>query len=634
MKLYLTNKELKIPINWGYVLAFCLVWSYGYQGAINVKEWYLQLPITLYFLGILIILIRMGATNLLFKTVFLLQGKDLVAMIFLMVGWTILAFDKLNSPITGDQFFYAISSKRHEIVLITKIFPPFFSNVKMSHLIYILDIVMMAAGSHLFYSLLKNRFLGIGLITTACFIFLMLRTITILNGGGGSPFGPMQLFPLWISSAMLGVSDFAFRIPQAVGLLMIASCIYFHFKSKVTWGLAVLLGASICSIPLLFHVATMSEASIWLAACWSTVLVHLVMVRGRLLHQWLSISSIISIFILFRVPTFLLYGLFIPVFLLCNRKELAENPKNIFLVLFPVTISIPFLIFNLVNGTPAFYTSSETFSEIPHPEYTFNRIFYAIKTGIIFETALGTIGGIFLIPLGGLFIISNLNKSYLTIRVLVILLFMAAVFMFFSVRPILWIIDRYKAEYIVPFVILGGCLIYEKLIKNKWPMIFISVYALGMLLVGSYGFLSYKNPNQIFIQSGRYVRDTEIIYDYKSALISAKNEGFSDRVIISGNTSGVIPQIISGYSLGEVLKANFLLSLPVKSLIDFTSVDPVLVNDQTEIDLVLITDSGDKSLLDNFTKLGWGLWKHFPIDGGGDVVGVVRGGYKELGNSP
>jgi hypothetical protein len=49
-----------------------------------------------------------------------------------------------------------------------------------------------------------------------------------------------------------------------------------------------------------------------------------------------------------------------------------------------------------------------------------------------------------------------------------------------------------------------------------------------------------------------------------------------------------------------------------------------LVNDHSEIGLVLITDSGDKSLPDKFRKLGWKNWKQFPIEGGGYVVGVVR----------
>jgi len=631
MKSSLFKKEFEVPINWGYVLAFCLIWSYGYQGAINVKEWYLQLPITVYFLFILVMLIWMGATNVLFKTVVLIQEKDLIALLLLMGGWILLAFDKLNSPIAGDQFYYAISSKRHEISLIIKTFPQFFLEVKMIYLIYILDKIMIATLFLSIWILVKFGISRAGLIVVACMLFIILRVVTILAGGGGSPFGPMQLFPLWISSTIFGVNDFAFRMPQAFGLLMIASCIYFYFKDKVKWGLALLLAASICSIPLLFHVATMNEASIWLAAAWSVVLMYLIMARNRPLHQWLAVSSIISIFILFRVPAFLVYALFIPVFLFSNNKELLENPKYIIFVLMPAAISMPFLIFNLINGTPALYASWEVFSEIPHPEYTLNRIFYAIETGIVFETAMSTIGAIFLIPLLGLFVNANRDKNYWVARFLLILFFLAAVFMFFSIRPTLWTTDRYKAEYIVPFLVLGSSLIYSELIRNKFSMRLISFHAFAMLLIGGYGFLTYQNPNQIIIQTGSYPRETEIFYDYESALKSAKDEGLSTRLVISGSTSGVIPQIISGYTLGEVKKSNALLKLPIQSINDWTSVDPILVNNRPEIDLVLITDSGDKSLVDKFTKLGWKNWYHFPIQGGGDVVGVVRGGETILG---
>ncbi len=92
MKLSLINKEFEIQINWGYVLAFCLVYSYGYQGAINLKEWYLQLPISLYFLCILVMLIRMGTKDILFKTVLLIQVKDFIAMTLLMATWILVAF--------------------------------------------------------------------------------------------------------------------------------------------------------------------------------------------------------------------------------------------------------------------------------------------------------------------------------------------------------------------------------------------------------------------------------------------------------------------------------------------------------------------------------------------------------------
>jgi hypothetical protein len=64
MKFSLLNKDLKIPINWAYALAFCVIWSYGYQGAINIKEWYVQLPISLYFLCVLVVLLIIGKTIL------------------------------------------------------------------------------------------------------------------------------------------------------------------------------------------------------------------------------------------------------------------------------------------------------------------------------------------------------------------------------------------------------------------------------------------------------------------------------------------------------------------------------------------------------------------------------------------
>jgi hypothetical protein len=201
--------------------------------------------------------------------------------------------------------------------------------------------------------------------------------------------------------------------------------------------------------------------------------------------------------------------------------------------------------------------------------------------------------------------------------------------MYFSIRPILWATDRYKAEYIIPFVILGSCLIYTKLTNYKKFKYLISIYALILLLIGSYGFLNYKNPNQLIIQTNRYPHPTEFFYDYKTALVEAKNEGFSSSVIISGNTSGIMPQIISGYTLNEVIKSRNLIKLPIQSINDWTSVDPILVNNQSEIKLILITDSDDKYLADKLRQLGWTNWKKFFIDDGRDVVGIVRGGYSK-----
>ena len=622
MKKLTADTTSKFEVNCAYLLIFCLVYSYGYQGAINVREWYVQTPLSIYFLCLITMLFYLGKTKNYFKFEICIQNKDAMVFSVILICWLFLSFKKYISPLSGDQFYYAISSRRHEISLILKFFPTFLNDFKMNHLLYIFDKLIIIAcffGLFLFYRFRLNLYI---LLFSVLLIFYIFRFSTILSGGGGSPYGPLQVLPLWISSALFGINDFSFRFPQALGLIFISFFIYFFFKNKVKWSLAAFIGASTCCIPLLLHVSTINEASIWTTTAWSTALIFTILFKNTKFNQWLALSTFISILTLFRAPVFLIYIYLIPVFWIIHSGTNLIKFKKSILLLIPTTVFIPFLAFNLIAGTPAMYASWEIFN-IPNSDYAIFRIWYAFYNLIILNTSLSTVGIIYMIPIFSLFLFKNRNLNF-RLKIILFLFFVLAIFMFFAIRPTLWTTDRYKSEYIIPFSIISFCLIFDSMLKSKFSIFLITFISTFMIFLGLNGFYNYRNPNQFIIQTDKYPRETELFYDYKSALVKAKNDGYANYTIISGSTSGVIPQIISGYTVNEVKKSQTLLKLPIQSISDWTSVDPNLVNDFSEIKLVLITDSGDKLLADKFISLGWKIWNIFPIDGGGTVTGLIR----------
>jgi len=168
----------------------------------------------------------------------------------------------------------------------------------------------------------------------------------------------------------------------------------------------------------------------------------------------------------------------------------------------------------------------------------------------------------------------------------------------------LWGIDRYKAEYIVPFVVLGIHLVFSKLISLNLPIPPVPSVAIAVIFAGVLEFRDYHDSFRVPHASDRFPRETEIIYDYKSSLVAVKDMGLSDKSILIGANYGVFPHILADYTIGEV-KGALAIHNRKPNYERSGVVNASLLNCDTQVQATLLPQGKFSSLKADLDKLGW-----------------------------
>ena len=173
---------------------------------------------------------------------------------------------------------------------------------------------------------------------------------------------------------------------------------------------------------------------------------------------------------------------------------------------------------------------------------------------------------------------------------------------------------------------MGGYLLFCK-IHEIWNQNFlIPLLSLFLIYSGVIGFHNYSSKPNMIGQDNIIIRQTEQIYDYKTALIAAKSSGLAGKTLLVGVTYGALPQILSGFTIKEVKES---IELNKKLMFGgWFSVSAELINNEPEIKLVLMTEMSYASNQDNLRKnlllLGWKDWNIFSPIGDNVVIGVIR----------
>jgi hypothetical protein len=617
------RKEMSFSINWPYLISFLIFWSYGYQAAGN----YPLIPQTVFTIFITFLLgvfLYFGEfkKNKLTSThsiaFFDLSFLAVITFLFLTIN-----FSSLNNPLVGDQLFYSLMAKRHEIFGILKITELFeLNDFSFSKLIYIADIVALLILIFLFFLIyyLKLNFLIRTLLLLI--IFILTRCILLHEGGGYNLHPAFQLFPIWLSTSLFGISDFSFRISQFIGLICATFFIFINLSEKIGRLNALLTALALTSIPILFHVASLVEGSIWTSILLSLFLIRFLNIDKESFLFWFAVSSIITTFVMMRITALIVLPTFLMIYFFSNFKYFKINTKEYIYALLPFLVCLPIVLKGILYGTPATYHAGES-PFIPYDNSTYHRIVFALINNIPWETAVSNIGYFWLSFLFFIFIKNKRDSSYFFNRLSVISLFCIGLLIFFSIRPVLWGVGRYKAEYLIPFIIFGGYMFFTWLNSS----IFKKALPLIAFLLISYNVFHLNNfPTYIpdIVSNKKFSRETEEIYDYNSALIEAKREGLASYTLIAGVTNGVMPQILAGYSVKEIKDTIKILDNNLTNS-DWTSFNADLINSASEIKLVLISDGNNSSLKSDLQKLGWMDWKNFRAKGTDNIIyGLVR----------
>ena len=633
LKTEVMNKELAVRFNWAYIIVFVLFWSYGYQGAVSTRaNWthfdtLSQLGVCFYLIGAVIYFLFLGYHRKHFVTTRLtLQLKDIFLLGVMCFIWAFFLFDRLNQPIVGDHFFYGKFAKAHEIYAIN--FLNKFVNIGdivFKDAMHFLDLFILISVALLIRlsKFIKFSFILVSILM--CIALLLLRYLVISTGGGLSPQPPFQVFPLWLSTSIFSLSDFSLRMPQLMGLIGCSFLIYLVSFKKLGRINSFFIATALCSFPLFIHVATLVEGSIWTSVLWILLLIQIPLCHGKNdISYWYCIFSIISIFVLLRITSFIAYPIFFILFVFHHISLLNKNKSLLIYAATPILLCLPYLFISIINGTPATYISGES-AFIPRDHLTFHRIAYAISSGVGVDTILSVINPLWIFLLLGIFILNKNEKFYLLNRFLIVLFLGLALAMFFSIRPVLWSTDRYKAEYLIPFIIFGGYLIFSKIYITLRGVFLIPILSSVIIYFNLVSFFGYPHNIADRVTDQRFKRASEQVYDYSSALIAAKNAGLAKNTLIVGVTYGVLPQILSGFTVEEAKKSLELFKKPIRGS-DWTSVDPDLVNKEPDIKLVLLTDGGNvESIKRDLLDLGWSEWRQFhSINSKGVVYGLIR----------
>lgn len=623
--MFAENKEIAVlPINWAAILAFVAFWSYGFFGALTAKSFGLAVNIinSLILCGIFILFLWLWRKNDLYKDSIVIRNKDVLVFVAFFLVMLILSYGNLTTSLNGDQLAHAQQSKLHGITLIEFLSnkTDFFNNFVFKYFIYIIDLLVIAAG-FLIYKFTKNKN---WLFKTAIFssLFLIFRFAIIAFGGSAGPHPPFRLFPLWLSSAIFTSTDFSFRLAQFIGLIGLMWLAQRIANKKLNFINSWLFALAVGTIPVLWHVGILAEQSIWTAICWIIFLLYFFeSEKGKFNYiRWISI---ISVFALLRQTAFIAL---IPIFLILAiesyksyRNETLDY-KRIFLQISPVFVMLPFLLNSVINGTPASYLGEVS---------SFQRVWMAFDSGIVFNAIMNSVGWswiIFLfIPL--LFIFKNPLKISA-----ILIFFIVGVYIFYMITSGLWGMGRYQSEYIIPFIVLGFFL-FINFITSYYGFVhkFLPAFFVFLIFCNIYVFEnlpSFNKPiNELKITfntdmkiRGAYAILSEFPYEYRQAFVAAKEDGYAGKIFVAGVTYGIFSEILNNFTVSEIKAEKNIY----KEMHPDFSVESI--NKNNKIQLIFISDfvGGDK-LKNNLENLRWGKWKEFKNEQyGSTIFGLIR----------
>ena len=615
-----------LSFDWAKLIMFVFFWCYGCYGALNRNSLFFQASVVIFlFLASIYFLylsrFKAKLTSCRAKYTFL----DVFILIFYGFIWFIVANAKLSHPIGGDQFYYGLGSKIYEISAVGYLTNYVnIDSMQMNSVVHVIDLAVLASMflAYKFISFARLSFKN-SIALVICSILLM-RAISIGFDMWGSPHPAFQLFPIWLSTALFGVRDFSLRLPQFLALIFCSYFIYRTIKYRVGILNAFFAGIAVCSMPIFIHVSTLVEGSIWASLLVFIFLIEVFKDQKSKLNYWFSLSALLAIFTLMRLTSELLLPLYAYLFFRSNSEYFKTRCwQPIAFVFSPQLLSLPIFWITSKQGTPATYQVGEA-PYIYNDYSVLYRLWFAITNNIAFDSIISVVGLFWIFFTIGLILRQPKETQYFRNRLAIIFVLVLFFCAFYSIRPILWGIDRYKAEYIIPFCMLGLMIILIKIYDLTKSNVLIPLASLFIFCYGVIGFWNYPYDMEDPLSSGRFHRRTEENYYYKNALIAAKSAGFGNQLLILGNTYGVMPEIIAGFSVSEVLRLKAIdhdFAVQKQSGKNVIS----LINENPNIQLVLIMDQENEDvLLRNLLMNGWRLFQRYAKNGAGVVYALVR----------
>lgn len=484
-------------------------------------------------------------------------SRDLLVYISLTLILLIFTYDRLNFSLFSDELSYAGSAHGHAIYLAMAVAKHFhwFEEYVFSYLVQATSFLLFSAVAYLLY--VSGRWTGKKRIIVFVLLLVLGRFVFAIKGGNQSPHPPIQLIPPFIFGALIGINDISFKLSYFLAYAGFLTIMCRLLLRICPLNIAYAATLAIGTIPLLLNTSSVVEHSLWSFMCFGVVFTEILTSNKT---PYFRLVGFISIMTMMRQPTFLAL---LPLFLIyviqafkegTIKQKLGEYLKLITLQL----LFLPFLGASLMKGTP----STNAWGASSNME----QVIQALENGIVWDSMT------FALPLWWLLFIPlsfvSFQRKNWNINIALVVFFLAATYIYYSIHPGLWGHAKYQVEYAGPLVIAGFILAIKTVeqynINKKIFILIISLLVLNITQLTDKKFSSnfqsifskkeYKNSEDEFdlLKMGM----TAIPYEYKKAYALIKQKNLSESTYSLGATYGILPEIMNGYFTKAVIASN------------------------------------------------------------------------------
>lgn len=619
-----TKLELRITVkfNWLWVIFFAFFLAFGYYGMLAPRFETFKTDPIFSFSQLLILCGVQCAFGIFgwkkhdrFKDCLTISVWDVFVGISLALICFVFSYEPLSFSLFGDELSYAGSAHGHSIyaVLAFAKYFPFLGDVPAKYLVQGLSLLLLFSLTVLTW--LFSRWTPKQRIVIFLVLFLICRIVFAINGGNGSPHPPLHLLPLFVSGAILGISDFSFKFSYFLMYLAFLLMLFKMLSRVLLKRIAYVIVLAIGTIPLVSHMSGVVEQSFWAFICFTFIFVELITAPKL---NYPRLISVISIAALMRQPSFLALVpvIFLYIFDTFRPREIRYWIRESLVIFIPILLFLPVLISSLLNGTPS--------TDAIGNGAILERVRFALEGGVVWESISSSIPiwWVIFIP----FAFLPWTKRTITKKLGLFLFAITATVVYYAINPTLWGSAKYQVEYAAPMVIVGYLFLILWIVKTDIkfltfkPNVAVMVVTASLITANiSLILANTKAGNTLVnrltlkadsIPPREFSRGWRVVYpyEYKSAYDMILKRQLAGKSFSIGVTYGVLPEIINGFNLAAVKSTHDMFRLLNSR--QWGSANSVAlandIDDSNQIQAVIIkSDNDQRALIANFEQLKW-----------------------------
>jgi len=557
---------MKIKLNWALVLLFICYWNYGFYGSVLTQN----VSVIVFALSTIIMAVLisffawLGLTNnKKFIDYFTFDWENIIILFSYLVIMAPLSIVQLIAYPKYDSLLHSASSKMHSLIISNKLYSffPNIGHIKYKNLLFSIDLLIVISiilFSVVIYKISKKTpFIAIIIIALS---FVALRTIIFSLGGFGSSQPSFRLFPIWLSSSLLMMSNLSFKLPGFLALLISMCFIYKSLIKKTNFLYAWLSGLAIGTIPILWYSGVIVEPSIWAAVIFIPLLIKINFENHANEFNFFRWLIIIIIGLLLRQSIIVVFIPFFLIMIKYKNQSVTFIKHNILYILLILMVWLPFFIFSLSQGT-----GSTEFIKEGNGVYVFvSNIYSRLVSGLAIKVFLRDIG--IYLAVFFFFAFIPMHKKELSNILINLFSFLGFLFLFMSLPNYGEdAASRYQAEYIVPFILLGYyrlSIFINKLINYSYLLLIIPILIILINIQYFYNNYNYENVDHNKSNSIHFgaVYSCDI-FDYKPVYNYLKKRNIYDKTIFIGSKNKSFSNILANYNIKDIEKLKIIENL-------------------------------------------------------------------------